>query len=79
MMFNTTFNNISVILQSAASHWQTWHIMLYILAGFKLTILVVIGIDCIGTYKSNYHDHDHDGPCGFNALALVSQVLEKNR
>jgi hypothetical protein len=24
-------------------------------AGFKLTTLVVIGIDCIGSYKSNYH------------------------
>jgi hypothetical protein len=25
------------------------------LAGFKLTMLVVIGTDCIGSYKSNYH------------------------
>ena len=24
-------------------------------AGFKLTMLVVIGADCIGSYKSNYH------------------------
>jgi hypothetical protein len=24
-------------------------------AGFELTTLVVIGIDCIGSYKSNYH------------------------
>ena len=24
-------------------------------AGFKLTMLVVIGTDCIGSYKSNYH------------------------
>jgi hypothetical protein len=23
--------------------------------GFKLTTLVVIGTDCIGSYKSNYH------------------------
>jgi hypothetical protein len=35
------------------------HIMLYqvhlIWAGFKLTTLVVIGTDCIGSFKSNYH------------------------
>jgi hypothetical protein len=24
-------------------------------AGFKLTTLVVIGTDCIGSYKFNYH------------------------
>jgi hypothetical protein len=27
-------------------------------AGFDLTTLVVIGTDCIYSYKSNYHDHD---------------------
>ena len=28
---------------------------------FELITLVVIGTDCIGSYKSNYHnDHDHD-------------------
>ena len=36
------------------------HIMLYLeytspLAGFGLTIFVVIGIDCTCSYKSNYH------------------------
>ena len=35
------------------------HIMLYRLhlacVGFKLTSLVVIGTDCIGSFKSNYH------------------------
>ena len=35
------------------------HIMLYrvhlVWAGFELTTLVVIGTDCIGSYKSNYH------------------------
>ena len=35
------------------------HIILYQVhltwAGFKLTMLVVIGTDCIGSYKSNYH------------------------
>jgi hypothetical protein len=44
------------------------HILLYLVhlawAGFKLTTLVVIGTDCTGNCKSNYHmitDHDHDG------------------
>ena len=36
-----------------ASHWQTLSHIAW--AGFKLTMLVVIGTDCIGSYKSNYH------------------------
>ena len=42
----------------AASHWQTLsHIMLYTSpwAGFELRTSVVIGTDCIGSCKSNYH------------------------
>jgi len=35
------------------------HIMLYrvhlVCVGFEFTTLVVIGTDCIGSYKSNYH------------------------
>jgi hypothetical protein len=40
--------------RTAASHWycikytSPW-------SGFELTTLVVIGSDCIGSYKSNYH------------------------
>jgi len=38
---------------------KLYHIMLYrvhlVLAGFELTALMVIGTDCIGSYKSNYH------------------------
>jgi hypothetical protein len=38
---------------------KLYHIMLYQVqlawAGFKLTMLVLIGTDCIGSYKSNYH------------------------
>jgi hypothetical protein len=42
-----------------ASYWQIYHIMLYRVhiawVGLELTTLVVIGIDCIGSYKSNYN------------------------
>jgi hypothetical protein len=38
---------------------KLYHIMLYrvylTLVGFELTTLVVIGTDCIGSCKSNYH------------------------
>jgi hypothetical protein len=38
---------------------KLYHIMLYcvhlVLAGFKLTTLMVIDTDCIGSCKSNYH------------------------
>jgi hypothetical protein len=49
----------SVLFVEETSRWQTCHIMLYrvhlVWAGFKLTTLVAIGTDCIGSYKSNYH------------------------
>jgi len=32
---------------------KLYHLILWV--GFKLTALVVIGTDCIGSYKSNYH------------------------
>jgi hypothetical protein len=44
MVFNTTFNNISVIL---------WRSILLVEFFFELTTLVVIGTDCICCYKSN--------------------------
>ena len=38
---------------------KLYHVMLYIVrlayAGFELTMLVVIGTDCIASYKSNFH------------------------
>jgi hypothetical protein len=47
---------------------KLYHIILYRVhlawVGFELTMLVVIGTDCIGNYKSNYHkittDPEHE-------------------
>ena len=69
MVFNTTFNNISDIMAVSfiggenhwpvASHWPIYDIMLYRIhlawVRFELTTLVVIGTDCTGSWKANYH------------------------
>jgi len=38
--------------RNSLTNYITVHIALL---GFELTTLVVIGTDCIGSYKSNYH------------------------
>jgi hypothetical protein len=59
IVLNVTFNNISVISWRSVilveetgvpgeDYISPW-------SGFELTTLVVIGIDCIGSGKSNYH------------------------
>jgi hypothetical protein len=64
MVFNCTFNNISAILwQSVLLVEETEENLITQCciectspwAGFELTILVVIGTDCTGSCKSNYH------------------------
>jgi len=77
MVFNATFNNISVLYRGGQFYWwrkpeypettidlpqvidKLYHIMLYRVhlawMGYELTMLVVIGIDCIGSCKFNYH------------------------
>jgi hypothetical protein len=53
-------NNPGENHRPVASHWQTLshkNVMLYTLSWsrFELTTSVVIGTDCIGSCKSNYH------------------------
>ena len=55
MVFNATFNNISVItwrsdllMEETGLSAENW-------AGFELTALVVIDTDCTGSCISNYH------------------------
>jgi len=69
MVFNATFNNISAISWHSVllveetgvpreNHRpvtdKLYHIMLF-RTGFEVTTLVVIGTDCTGSCKSNYH------------------------
>jgi hypothetical protein len=63
-----------------ASHGKLYHIMLYLVhftwAGFELTTLVVIGANCIGRCKSNYHTimmapHTHFSESLFRQFIVV--------
>ena len=75
MVFNATFNNISVIswrpvLLVEEITDNLYHIMLYQVhptwEGFKLTTLVVIGNDCIQLP----YDHGHDALVNKNIYRL---------
>jgi len=46
--------------------------------GFKLTTLVVIGTDCIGSYKSNYHTFTTTTTPHMNIMsALLKSAVNK--
>ena len=70
MVFDATFNNISVIMYTWHQfYWwrkleykekttdlsQVTDKIITSLAGFELTMFVVMGTDCTGSCKSNYH------------------------
>ena len=43
--------------------------------GFEFTTLVVIGTDCTGSYKSNYHDHVHKGPQQILIISFNANII----
>jgi hypothetical protein len=63
MMLNATFSNISQKTTDLSQVTdKLYHRMLYT-SRFELTTSVMIGTDCIGSCKSNYHTiRGHDGP-----------------
>ena len=78
MVFNATFNNISVISwQSVLLVEETtdklYHIMLYwvhlVSVGFELTSLVVLGTD--RSIQQPY-DHEHDGTLFLDNISVLS-------
>ena len=62
---------------------KLYHIMLYWVnltrAGFKLTTLVVIGTDCTGSYKFNYHTITTMTAPSITIIAAMLEVDGDNR
>ena len=61
---------------------KLYHIMLYrvylVWAGFELTTLVVIGTDCIGSCKSNYHTITTTMAPMWNIVYGSTKILQKH-
>jgi hypothetical protein len=59
---------------------KLYHIMLYQVhiawAGLELSMLVVIGIDCIESFKSNYHTITNTMAPPYNYNTLKSVLIE---
>jgi hypothetical protein len=52
---NLLSNELFFLLKSMTNYHMMLDRVNLAWAGFELTTLVVIGTDCIGSYKSNYH------------------------
>ena len=90
MLFNATFNSISVISWLSVllveetcstwrnhrkSHWQTLCIEYTSQwVGFELTTLVVIGTDCTDSCKSNYHTKTTTTAPKYNIIIIIQTI-----
>jgi hypothetical protein len=75
----TSFEGVMVFKATFTD--KLYQIMLYwvILAwtGCKFTTLIVIGTDCIGSYKPNYHIWSRPSPSFEGVIGLFEYVLKK--
>ena len=93
MVFNATFNNISIIpvswrsvllVEEIGITWQTVsHTVVSSTPRHEWdtnSTWVVIDTDCTGSCKSNYHayDHDNDGPCVMFGYSSIIYWKGKN-
>jgi hypothetical protein len=69
----TTYTNVLTVNLLGIEYTSSW-------AGFELTTLLVIGIDCTGSCKSNYHAINTTVPIGSYSIKCVEEeihILEK--